>query len=89
MITNLTKLYLGQDLDLNYNTSYHSFTLISIIPLAVDAHREREYEEQVRVQAISTIVADHKKSKKYVPMLNLIYKSMHIFLKCRRYWCER
>ena len=82
MVKDLTKLHLGRGLNLNFDTSHHGFTPISIIPLAVDAHREREYEEQARAQVTSTTVADHKKSKKYVPMLDLTYKSMRIFLKC-------
>lgn len=82
MVKDLTKLYLGQSLNLNYDTSYHSITPISIILLAVDTHREREYEEQARLQETSKTVVDYKKSKKYIPILDLTYKSMCMFLKC-------
>ena len=63
MVKDLAKLHLGRGLNLNYDTSHHGFIPITIIPLVVDAHREREYEEQVRAQATSTAVADYKSQR--------------------------
>ena len=78
-------MHLGRGSDLSYDTSTCGFAPISIILLIADAHREQSHEEQARVLATNTTVADYKKSKKYVLILDLTCKRMRIFLKCWKY----
>ena len=82
MVKDLTKVHLSWGSDLSYDTSISGFTLISIILLTADAHREWLYEEQARALGTNTTVADYKKSKKNVLILDLTYKSIWTFLKC-------
>ena len=40
------------------------------------------YEEQARTIATNITVADHKQQKKFILMLDLLYKTLLSFLKC-------
>ena len=82
MVKDFSNLYSGRGMDLNFDTSHYGFTPFSIIPLNAENHRERIHEEQVWAMATNTTVADHKRQKKFVLMLDLMHKALLSFLKC-------
>ena len=77
----LSKLDLVREIDLNYDASRGGSTTMSITSLTVDTHRERDQEERARAMTNNTTVADCRKSKKNILVLDLTFKSARTFLK--------
>jgi len=88
IIKDLSKLYLGRGMDYDYETCHHGMTPFCIIPLSIEAHRERESEERARAMATQTTVSDHQKKRKFVPKLALKYDALKMLLKCWRFWLQ-